>query len=228
MVLTRELIRDGWIQQLVTSSDEPVRVAQRGRAAPLARGHARRPPRRPGSGGLRLRLPDLEPVLPLRPARDRPRPRLSPPVLPVDPSRPRHARASRPDAGAGHAAAPAVACSTRSPPPTSPASSTSSGGARWSPRPTGPPGSWRAPQAGPRRAITFLINHAPRPLCRPARRGGDRRRHRHRPRAAGRLRRLSLQHHGPPRRARHRRPLAAPTERASSAQVRSEQPRSTA
>ncbi len=38
MVLTRELIRDGWIQQLVTSSDEPVRVLSEDELRELARG----------------------------------------------------------------------------------------------------------------------------------------------------------------------------------------------
>ena len=95
MALTREQIRDGWVQQLVADADHPVRALsedelRQSRAAILA-GHIRRR----GSGRFRLRLADLEPGFHFARREVAHDPRPSSPVLPVDQPRPRHGRRSR-------------------------------------------------------------------------------------------------------------------------------------
>ena len=95
MSLTREQIRDGWVQQLVPSSAEPMRALseeelRRSRERSLA-GHP------PGGDLAVFAYGSLiwNPAFHFAGARDRAHPRLSSPLLPVDQSRPRHARAAR-------------------------------------------------------------------------------------------------------------------------------------
>ena len=93
--LTREQIRDGWVQQLVLELGRADPRAQRGRAAREPRARCWRTIR-PATTSRIFAYGSLiwNPGVPLRRPRARPHPRLSSPLLPVDQPRPRDARAA--------------------------------------------------------------------------------------------------------------------------------------